>query len=157
MRRRLPDGRAVLLSHEGPTGNWVACFDGPAGRSVSGRWLLSVLGELLELPPRAKPPWVIDLVREALGRDTAVGRRYPCPCCDLLTLKEPPTGTFAICPVCRWEDDNLQFEDLHKSGGANAVTLREARHNFRLHGVSDLQRRDRARSPRPEEPNIKFV
>jgi hypothetical protein len=86
-----------------------------------------------------------------VGRDTPAGRRYACPCCDFLTLSEPPTGTFAICPVCRWEDDNLQFEDLDKEGGANAVSLRQARQNFRLHGVSDPRRRERARPLRPEE------
>ncbi len=37
--------------------------------------------------------------------------RYACPCCGYLTLTEKPPGTFAICPVCFWEDDEVQFKD----------------------------------------------
>jgi len=29
---------------------------------------------------------------------------YACPGCGFLVCGEPPGGTFAICPVCRWED-----------------------------------------------------
>lgn len=36
---------------------------------------------------------------------------YPCVCCGFLTLAEPPPGTFEICSVCRWEDDNVQARD----------------------------------------------
>jgi hypothetical protein len=147
----LPDGRQIHLNHEGPTGNWVARIEGSEGGSAAGRWLLAVLGELLHLPPGTKPPWVLDLVRQVAGRETPDGVRYACPCCDFLTLAEPPTGTFAICPVCRWEDDNLQFNDLDRAGGANALSLRQAREHFRLHGVSNPRLSERARPPRPEE------
>ena len=36
---------------------------------------------------------------------------YHCPCCGYRTLSEQPPGTFEICPVCYWEDDNVQFND----------------------------------------------
>jgi Cysteine-rich CPCC len=121
------------------------------GRAVRGRWLLKVISDLLELPRGRKPAWVTTIIEDAMGRDTAAGRRYPCPCCDFLTLVEPPTGTFAICPVCRWEDDNVQFEQIDYEGGANKVSLREARENFRLYAVSDRRRRSRVRDPLPEE------
>jgi Cysteine-rich CPCC len=147
----LPDGRPLHLINEGPTGNWVAQLDGAEGKSATGRWLLAVVGELLDLPKDTKPPWVLDLVRQVAGQDTSTGRRYACPCCDFPSLAQPPTGTFAICPICRWEDDNIQFEDLDRKGGANTVSLRQARQNFRQHGVSGPRRRQRARPPRPEE------
>jgi hypothetical protein len=147
----LPDGRQLQVSNEGPTGNWVAHVVGADGPPVAGRWLLRVLGDLLDLPHGRKPEWVLDLVRQLAGHDTAAGRRYPCPCCDFLTLTEPPTGTFAICPVCRWEDDNIQCEDLNYAGGANRVSLSKARDNFRLHGKSDLSRRGDVRPPLPHE------
>jgi hypothetical protein len=132
-------------------GNWIVRLREPDGRAASGRWLLVVLSDLLNLPPGRKPGWVVDLVDEVTGRDTAAGRRYPCPCCDHLTLLEPPTGTFAICPVCGWEDDNLQFVHPDSSGGANKVSLREARENFRRLGASEPRRQNRVRSPRPHE------
>jgi ribosomal protein S18 acetylase RimI-like enzyme len=149
--RTLPDGREVAVTHERPAGDWVVRLLGDPDRSSAGRSLLKVLAEALDLPSGAKPAWVLEVVRDLSGQDTPVGRRYPCPCCDFLTLSEPPTGTFAICPACGWEDDNIQFEDLDYEGGANAVGLRQARENFRLHGASDPARRGRVRPPRPEE------
>jgi hypothetical protein len=78
-------------------------------------------------------------------------RRHPCPCCGYVTLPEPPPGTFAICPVCRWEDDNIQYDDVSYEGGANRVSLRQAQENFRVHGRSDLRRRGDVRPPFPDE------
>lgn len=150
----LPDGRRLQLTYEGPTGNWVAQLADVNARPIAGRWLLAVLTDLLDLPRGTKPPWVLDLIREVAGQDTPQGRRYACPCCDLLTLTEPPTGTFAVCPVCRWEDDNLQFDNLDRVRGANQVSLREARENFRRLGVSDPSRGGRARPPRPHERSL---
>jgi hypothetical protein len=78
-------------------------------------------------------------------------RRYPCPCCGYLTLPEPPTGTYEICQVCFWEDDNIQFDDPDYEGGANTVSLRQARENFRKFGVSELRFESNVRQPRPDE------
>jgi hypothetical protein len=86
-----------------------------------------------------------------MGRETSNGVRYACPCCDHFTLSEPPTGTFAICPVCGWEDDNIQYEQLDYVGGANKISLREARRNFGAHGISDPSHRRRRRPPHPDE------
>jgi hypothetical protein len=62
--------------------------------------------------------------------------RYACPCCGFLTLSELPPGTFAICPICYWEDDNVQFNDSAYGGGANEESLRQARANYREFGAS---------------------
>ncbi|MEO8554354.1 MAG: CPCC family cysteine-rich protein [Kofleriaceae bacterium] len=62
---------------------------------------------------------------------------YPCPCCRYPTLDEPPPGTFAICPVCFWEDDNVQFLDPTYRGGANVESLTEARASFAVIGACD--------------------
>ena len=77
--------------------------------------------------------------------------KFPCPCCGYTTLDEEPPGTFDICPVCNWEDDNVQFNDSSYRGGANGVSLQEARENFKRFGVSDVSRRDRVRPPGPDE------
>lgn len=55
---------------------------------------------------------------------------FTCPCCGYKTLKEEPPGTFDICPVCFWEDDNIQLSDPDYEGGANGVSLRKAQRNF---------------------------
>jgi hypothetical protein len=40
-------------------------------------------------------------------------------------------GTYNICNVCFWEDDGVQFHDIDYEGGANKVSLNQARQNFR--------------------------
>ena len=53
--------------------------------------------------------------------------KYKCPCCGNDTLMEEPPGTFEICPLCHWEDDNVQFDDPDYAGGANLLSLNAAR------------------------------
>lgn len=66
-------------------------------------------------------------------------------------LDEAPTGTYNICKVCFWEDDDVQFHNLDYEGGANKVSLNQARHNFREHGVSETRFKAHVRPPLPEE------
>ncbi len=77
--------------------------------------------------------------------------RYPCPCCGFLTLDQQPPGSFAICPVCWWEDDDVQGRDPAYAGGANAVSLRKARENFRTFGAAEARFSSNVRRPTPEE------
>lgn len=76
---------------------------------------------------------------------------YPCPCCSFLTLSEEPSGTFEICPVCGWEDDNVQFDDPDFDGGANEPSLNEAKVNFREFGASTEAQVGSVRKPLPTE------
>lgn len=77
--------------------------------------------------------------------------QYACPCCGYMTLDERPPGTFDICSVCFWEDDRQQFEDPDLAGGANRVSLREARENFKRFGAREERFRHEVRSPLPHE------
>ena len=126
----LPDGRVLRAACSGPLGEWFAYTDDEPDNVMAGRWLLAVLDELFQLPWGKKEPWVYDAIEDLAGRCTSEGIRYPCPCCDRLTLTEAPTGTFAICESCGWEDDNVQFCDPDYAGGANRESLREARRGF---------------------------
>ncbi|WHY96907.1 CPCC family cysteine-rich protein [Peribacillus simplex] len=56
--------------------------------------------------------------------------KYTCPCCGFKTLDEEPTDTYAICKICFWEDDGVQFRDPEYEGGANEVSLWQAQKNF---------------------------
>ncbi|WP_310633350.1 CPCC family cysteine-rich protein [Paraburkholderia sp.] len=51
--------------------------------------------------------------------------RFPCPCCNSLTLSG--RGDYEICEVCGWEDDPVQSGDPTFAGGANQSSLNEAR------------------------------
>jgi hypothetical protein len=90
------------------------------------------------------------------GDDEPVSQEtgFPCPCCGYLTLPEGPPGTFFICPVCWWEDDDVQFADPASEGGANRVSLRDARLNYARIGASEPRFADQVRPPRPEEQPV---
>jgi hypothetical protein len=78
-------------------------------------------------------------------------KRFACACCGYLTLSEEPPGTYEICPVCSWEDDLVQFQDPTYIGGANRVSLEEARANFQLFGARSRKDLPRVRAPHNEE------
>ncbi len=48
-----------------------------------------------------------------------------CPCCGQTTV-----GEYDICQVCDWENDPIQYEHPNMSGGANSISLNEARKLF---------------------------
>lgn len=148
---RLPDGRVVNADQSDPTGPWTVWLAENADATSVDRSPLTAVSELLGLPRTGKPRWVFDVVRDLAGEDTPLGRRFPCGCCDFLTLPEPAPGTHYICPVCGWQDDWTQYEDLDYTGGANRPSLREARKSYRLHGTSEPGRKLRVRDPLPEE------
>lgn len=76
---------------------------------------------------------------------------HPCPCCGYPTLAERPHGTFAICPICWWEDDDLQVADPSLRGGANAVCLSEARASYEAIGAIEPRWVARVRPPTEAE------
>lgn len=76
---------------------------------------------------------------------------YKCPCCGFLTLSEQPPGTFEICPVCNWEDDAAQAANPLLEGGANRVSLDQARSNFARFGAITEEAVRAVRKPLPEE------
>ena len=76
---------------------------------------------------------------------------YACPCCEHLTLGEPPPDTYGICPVCYWQDDGVQYHDPDYAGGANKMSLNEARLNFLRLGAIDEASLASVRRPTEEE------
>lgn len=52
-----------------------------------------------------------------------------CPCCYQHDLYE--SGGYEICPVCNWEDDPVQLKKPDLAGGANQMSLSEAREAFK--------------------------
>ena len=78
-------------------------------------------------------------------------KMYPCPCCGFLTLGEPPPGTFIICHVCGWEDDAVQFDNQDFQGGANDLSLNEARSNYAKFGAVDKKYFKDVHLPLPDE------
>ena len=77
--------------------------------------------------------------------------KFACLCCFNRTLDRQPPGTYDICPVCLWEDDPVQGADVHVRGGANSVSLAEARCNFACLGAAEERLVDLVRPPTDDE------
>ena len=52
-----------------------------------------------------------------------------CACCDNYTL--PLRSFYEICPLCGWQDDDIQNDDPNFAGGANDMSLNEAKEAYR--------------------------
>ena len=61
--------------------------------------------------------------------------KYKCPCCGNYTLLEMPPGTYEICEICNWEDDEVQYKDPMYAGGANKLCLNDARKLYRMNKI----------------------
>jgi hypothetical protein len=68
-----------------------------------------------------------------------------------LTLSEGTHETFEICPVCNWEDDDVQFNNPDFRGGANQESLNEAKKNYKKFGASAQKYIKAVRPPLPDE------
>ena len=77
--------------------------------------------------------------------------KYKCPCCGYYTFDEQPGGSYDICEVCFWEDDPEQLEDPAYEGGANPVSLIQARKNYEEFGASHPDLIVFVRAPYPDE------
>jgi len=147
----LPDGRQLSSTYDGEPVGWTVHIVGADAEPTAGRDIRDALAALLELGSEQRPDWFIEAARDLAATDTPLGLRYPCACCGFLTLEEPPTGTYAICDVCYWEDDSVQFHDLDSAGGANKVSLNQARATFAKSGASEVRFRKVTRGPLPAE------
>lgn len=74
--------------------------------------------------------------------------KYKCPCCGFYTMPQSIGDTYDICPVCYWEDDGLQLQNPDIAGGANKVSLNEARENYKKFGACELELKGHVRKPR---------
>ncbi len=72
--------------------------------------------------------------------------QFACPCCGHRTRPEPALGTRAICPVCYWED-----VELDGWTGSTDLTLREAQDHYAATGACDPAWRDEVRPATPGE------
>jgi hypothetical protein len=50
----------------------------------------------------------------------------PCPSCGFETVADGVYGTYVICEICNWEDDQMQLANPFSSGGANSLSLYES-------------------------------
>ena len=53
---------------------------------------------------------------------------HMCPVCGKYQFSDK--FSFDICPYCRWEDDGLQEEEPDYEGGANILSLNQAKKKY---------------------------
>jgi Cysteine-rich CPCC len=102
---------------------------------------------------RPQPSSSQDILRNALAPMKALLAsvpRLPCPGCGFLVFNEPP-GSYDICPICFWEDDNVQLRFPDFAGGANRPSLIDAQRNFAEFGACEVRFLQRVRSPTAED------
>lgn len=83
--------------------------------------------------------------------DNRNNRKHACSCCGYFTLSDEVGNTFQLCPVCYWEDDGVQLKDPAYEGGANRVSLNQAKRNFVKFGAIEERFKDYVRLPLEEE------
>lgn len=86
------------------------------------------------------------LVTERIG-----SHRYPCPCCGHVVFDHEP-GTFAVCPVCGWVDDQAALLYPLWDGGDNGVSLADAQAAYARTGACTPSAQAVARPAVDEEP-----
>jgi len=79
------------------------------------------------------------------------GDFYRCPCCGYKTLGE--RDRYEICDVCFWEDDGQDDHDADviRGGPNGAISLTQAKANYKKFGASSDRRIKHVRSPKLEE------
>lgn len=75
--------------------------------------------------------------------------KYVCKCCGCAALDS--ADEYDICPVCCWEKDKTQESDPEYRGGANAVSLNEARKNYAEFGACEKRFAEKVRKPEVTE------
>jgi hypothetical protein len=90
-------------------------------------------------------------VHSLIMRWKEVCMKYTCLCCGYKSLDEEPTDTYAICRICFWEDDGLQFRNPDYEDGVNGVSLRQAQKNFIKFGACDEDCIEFVRKPNRNE------
>lgn len=51
-----------------------------------------------------------------------------CPVCGKTYFKEE--DSFEICDICNWENDGVQYDDPDYEGGANKMSLNQAKESW---------------------------
>ena len=69
----------------------------------------------------------------------------------LVAKSEKKERAYDICPVCFWEDDPEQYKNPTLKGGANHVSLCDARVHFKQYGACDTEMKKYVRGPKKDE------
>jgi hypothetical protein len=143
----LDDGRELTVQYQGERLGWGAYVLGESW-PVSADTPAAAIAAFLGYSAEEIPAWVTRFSEEYV-RELREAPRSRCPCCGYKTLLNATSSD--TCNVCRWEDDFVQLHNPEYDGGANKVSLRQARENFAAFGAKDQKSLARVRDPKPGE------
>jgi hypothetical protein len=66
-------------------------------------------------------------------------KRLQCPCCENFTVDSDDEKIVDICDVCFWQYDDITHELPDRNIGANHITLRQAKDNYRQYKVCKIE------------------
>ena len=58
-----------------------------------------------------------------------MAEKHKCPVCGMYEFEE--YDSFDVCNICGWEDDAIQENDPDYRGGANRMSLNEAKEAYK--------------------------
>jgi hypothetical protein len=58
-----------------------------------------------------------------------------CPVCELYNFSSQ--GTYDICPICDWENDEVQMDNHDYGGGANELSVNEFKVLYQLRNMNE--------------------
>lgn len=70
-----------------------------------------------------------DIVYAISRSDDDPADAHPCPCCGQTIFTRH--DSYEICSICNWEDDGLQENHPYYPGGANDMSLNQAREAYK--------------------------
>jgi len=77
--------------------------------------------------------------------------RVQCPCCEYFTFGSEEEAFFEICEVCFWQYDEVAHDTPEISRGANHISLKLAKENYKKYGVCKIEHKRLVREPVDEE------
>jgi len=80
-----------------------------------------------------------------------VTEKRPCPCCGHLVFDQV-LGSYPNCPVCAWEEDEVQLRWPSLVAGPSKESLLESQQRFLRSGVAYERMRSFVRPPLDDEP-----
>jgi Cysteine-rich CPCC len=145
----IADLKGLMAALEKPEADWMEAFH--------DQWACLEENYAVALMKKLQWPTASDqAVRNALTAMTRLlaaipEHRFTCPCCGHIVFDEPP-GSYEICPICFWEDDDVQLRHPTMSGGANKPSLVAAQASFQAIGAIEARFIELVRRPGQGEP-----
>lgn len=82
--------------------------------------------------------------------------KYKCPCCGYWAIESDDEVVVEFCDVCLWQYDEVAHDNPNKNvGGANKISLNEARENYIKYGVSKKKYIGKGENREPREDEIR--